>query len=57
MFKCKHFGIKELVSKKVFSDRGNKAWALLDDRALRTLMIGSGVVAIRLAAYVSQNAR
>ena len=37
MFKCKHFGIKELVSKKVFSDRGNKAWALLDDRALRTL--------------------
>jgi len=37
MYKCKHFGIKELVSKKVYEDRGTKAWGLLDERALKTL--------------------
>lgn len=37
MYKCKYFGIKELVSKKVFEDRGDKAWALLDERALKTI--------------------
>ncbi|MEH6347773.1 MAG: hypothetical protein V7785_21945 [Bermanella sp.] len=38
MFKCKQpIGIKELVSRRVFEDRGEKAWALLDERALKTL--------------------
>jgi len=36
-YKCKHFTIKELVSKKVYEDRGDKAWALFDPRALITL--------------------
>ena len=37
MIKCSFFGIEELVSREVFSDRGEKAWALLDERALETL--------------------
>ncbi len=38
MFKCTQpIGIKELVSRKVFLDRGEKAWSLLDERALKTL--------------------
>lgn len=37
MYKCTHFGIKELVSKAKYEQRGEKAWQLLDDRALQTL--------------------
>lgn len=37
MYKCDHFDIEELVSKAVYVERGNKAWALLDNRALKTL--------------------
>ena len=37
MYKCTHFGIKELVSKGTHDKRGEKAWALLDDRALQTV--------------------
>jgi hypothetical protein len=37
MYTCKHFGIKELVPRHVFEDRGWRAWELLDDRALHTL--------------------
>ena len=37
MYKCKHFGIKELVDKATYKKRGEKAWALLDERALMTL--------------------
>ncbi len=36
-YKCEHFDIEELVSKRVYKDRGNKAWELLDSRALETL--------------------
>jgi hypothetical protein len=36
MYKCKHFAIQELVSKKTYHDRGNKSWYLFDDRILRT---------------------
>jgi hypothetical protein len=36
-FTCDHFGIKELVSRAVYADRGEKAWSLLDERALKTL--------------------
>lgn len=32
-----HFGIKELVSEGTYKVRGEKAWALLDDRALHTI--------------------
>lgn len=39
MYKCTHFNIKELVDEKTYSARGEKAWALLDDRALKTLDI------------------
>jgi len=34
---CKHFGIKELVSKGTYEKRYNKSWQLLDERALITL--------------------
>jgi hypothetical protein len=34
MRECKHFKIYELVPQHVYEDRGEKAWALLDDRAL-----------------------
>ena len=37
MYKCQFFTIKELVSSRVYDDRGEKAWALLDERALKTL--------------------
>lgn len=37
MYKCKHFKIQELVPPEVYKDRGDKAWYLLDDRALETL--------------------
>lgn len=37
MYKCEHFSIEELVPPKVFQDRGQKAWQLLDDRMLMTL--------------------
>lgn len=37
MYKCTHFGIKELVSEGTYKARGEKAWALLDDRALQTV--------------------
>lgn len=37
MYKCKHFAIHELVPPDVFRERGESAWALLDDRMLITL--------------------
>jgi hypothetical protein len=37
MYRCKHFGIQELVPPKVYEDRGSKAWELLDDRLLKTV--------------------
>ncbi len=37
MYKCLYFDIKELVSSRVYDARGEKAWALLDPRALQTL--------------------
>ena len=37
MYVCKHFNVKELVPEHVYEDRGEKAWTLFDDRALRTL--------------------
>jgi hypothetical protein len=37
MYKARYFVIQELVPRSVFVGRGEKAWSLLDDRALRTL--------------------
>lgn len=37
MYKCKYFAIHELVPPKVFDERGEKAWELIDDRLLITL--------------------
>jgi hypothetical protein len=37
MYICKHFKIHELVGPEVHAARGEKAWQLLDDRALETL--------------------
>lgn len=37
MYKCNHFSIHELVPPHVFDQRGEKAWALLDERLLLTL--------------------
>ncbi len=37
MYKCEHFDIHELVPPNVFRARGEKAWQLLDVRALQTL--------------------
>ncbi len=37
MYKTKHFTITELVPPHVYEERGDKAWSLLDDRALKTL--------------------
>jgi len=34
---CEHFIIEELVSQKVFEERGERAWQLLDPRGLITL--------------------
>ncbi|MBL4759383.1 MAG: hypothetical protein JKY80_00805 [Mariprofundaceae bacterium] len=36
-YRCKHFNIKELVPKHVYEARGDKAWELFDDRALRMI--------------------
>lgn len=36
-YKCRHFEIHELVPPAVFNRRGEKAWELLDVRALITL--------------------
>ncbi len=37
MYQTEHFTITELVSPDVYEARGDKAWSLLDDRALETL--------------------
>mgnify|MGYP000698604211 CR=1 FL=1 len=37
MYKCKHFAIHELVPPKVYRDRGEKAWELMDERILQTI--------------------
>lgn len=37
MHKCEHFAIQELVPRAVYEARGEKAWEVLDDRALRVL--------------------
>ena len=37
MYQCKHFEIYELVPPSVYEKRGQKAWELLDERALVTL--------------------
>ena len=37
MYKCKHFEIHELVPPHIYEKRGEKAWELLDERALITL--------------------
>ena len=36
-YRCEHFKIHELVPPKVFQDRGERAWQLLDTRLLITL--------------------
>jgi hypothetical protein len=35
--RCQYFKIQELVSPKVYEERGEKAWALMDPRLLETL--------------------
>ena len=35
--RANHFTIQELVPRHVYEDRGDKAWELLDDRAIITL--------------------
>jgi hypothetical protein len=37
MYRCKYFKIEELIDKETFEARGEKAWELLDDRALKAL--------------------
>ena len=37
MYICRHFNIKELVSQAVYAERGEIAWQLLDERALKTI--------------------
>jgi hypothetical protein len=37
MYKCKHFGIKELVSPNIYNMHGDKAWGVIDERILRTI--------------------
>lgn len=37
MYQCEHFKIQELVPPQVYKDRGDKAWELLDERALRSI--------------------
>ncbi len=37
MYKCKYFKIQELVPENAYAERGEKAWELLDERALITL--------------------
>jgi len=36
-YQCRNFKIHELVSPDIYKSRGEKAWQLLDDRALWTL--------------------
>lgn len=37
MYQCRHFAIHELVPPKVYADRANKAWELLDSNLLITI--------------------
>ncbi|MEL4402212.1 D-Ala-D-Ala carboxypeptidase family metallohydrolase [Shewanella algae] len=37
MYVCKHFKIYELVDRKTYNDRGEKAWQLFDPRLLKLL--------------------
>ena len=37
MYQCKHFQLQELIPPHVYDERAEKAWQLLDDRALITL--------------------
>ena len=37
MYKCDYFAIHELVPPKVYAERGELAWELLDEKALVTL--------------------
>lgn len=37
MYKCRNFGIKELVSKGTYDIRGEKSWQLFDSRLLETI--------------------
>lgn len=37
MYRCTHFAIHELVPPKVFEERGEKGWELMDERLLITL--------------------
>lgn len=37
MYKCKHFEIYELVSKKVYKKYGETAWQFFDEKLLRTI--------------------
>ncbi|PHQ82936.1 MAG: hypothetical protein COB69_00360 [Phycisphaera sp.] len=37
MYKCKHFGIKELVSPKIYLAKGAKAWRFFNPEALKGL--------------------
>ena len=37
MYKCEHFAIHELVPPRVYADRGELAWELLDERLLISL--------------------
>lgn len=37
MYQCEYFIIQELVPLEVYMDRGEKAWELFDERALKTL--------------------
>lgn len=37
MYKCKHFGIKELVSPKAYELKGEKCWRWFPEEALRGL--------------------
>lgn len=37
MYKCRHFAIHELVPPGVYSDRGEKAWQLLNPDMLQTI--------------------
>jgi len=37
VYKCIHFEIHELVSRRIYEDHGELAWELLDDRLLITI--------------------
>lgn len=36
-YQCKHFDIQELVTPQMYSDWGDRCWALFDDRLLRLI--------------------